>query len=196
MFVKSITNEEIAILPLGSFEGEISVITNMAEMRRACAVLKRFKVLGFDTETRPSFKRGRINEVSLLQLATAGHSYLFRLNLIGMPDEVCSLLSDPAIIKIGAAVKDDIRVLQKKNDFSPERFIDIQKFSSHYDIHDNSLRKLAAIVLGIRISKAQRLSNWEMPELTEAQIRYAATDAWVCLEVYRRLIEWSRPELI
>jgi ribonuclease D len=145
------------------------------------------EVLGFDTETRPSFKKGRKNKVSLIQLANNDFACLIRINRIGIPDELAAILSDPGVIKAGVAIHDDIRFLTGVRKFRPEGFVDLQGFVKEYGIQSSGLKKLAAIILGFRISKRQQVTDWEATELTEAQRIYAATDAWVCHQIYKKL---------
>lgn len=186
-FQKSITKEEINELPLEAFEGEIVIIDSNEGLEEAVDYLKQFPVLGFDTETKPSFTKGNVNPVALLQLSSFEKSFLFRLNRIGLPFPIIDLLSDPEIIKVGAAIKDDIKGLQDINDFDGNSFLELQQYVSSFGIENFSLKKLAAIVLKIRISKRQQVSNWEAAELSVGQLRYAATDAWVSLEIYNAL---------
>ncbi|RZT93440.1 3'-5' exonuclease [Ancylomarina subtilis] len=186
-FQKSITKEEINELPLEAFEGEIVIIDSNEGLDEAVEYLKQFPVLGFDTETKPSFTKGSMNPVALLQLSSFEKSFLFRLNRIGLPFPLIDLLSDPEIIKVGAAIKDDIRGLQDITDFDGNSFLELQQYVSSFGIENYSLKKLAAIVLKIRISKRQQVSNWEAAELSLGQLRYAATDAWVSLEIYNAL---------
>ncbi len=186
-FQKSITKEEINDLPLEAFEGEIVIIDSNEGLEEAVDYLKQFPVLGFDTETKPSFTKGNVNPVALLQLSSFEKSFLFRLNRIGLPFPIIDLLRDPEIIKVGAAIKDDIRGLQDISDFDGNSFLELQQYVSSFGIENFSLKKLAAIVLKIRISKRQQVSNWEAAELSVGQLRYAATDAWVSLEIYEAL---------
>ena len=190
MFNESITPEEIGKLEMAAFKGRIHVITEVGPaFDRAIRYLRREKVIGFDTETRPTFMpRQPRYDVSLLQLSGSEHAYLFRINKLGMHKRLCSLLSDPNIIKVGAAVHDDIRGLQKHSQFNAGGFVDLQKEVAQWGIRDKSVKKMAGIILGIRISKSQQLSNWEAECLSDAQQLYAATDAWVCLEMYRKLL--------
>lgn len=190
MFKTSILPEEIENLPLGSFPGEIKVIDKKGfEYVKALAYLMNQKIIGFDTETRPCFTPGRAHHtVALLQLSGPNKAYLFRLQSLGMRSLLCRLLANPAIIKVGAAVQDDIRGLKYYNKFEERGFIDLQKIACEWGIRDKSVKKLAAIILGKRISKTQQLSNWEAETLSEAQKMYAATDAWVCREMYIKLL--------
>lgn len=189
MFRISISPEEIGALELASFPGEIVVIeAEDARFDQAIRYLKRQKVLGFDTETRPTFSPDqRSSGTALLQLAGPGKAYLFRLKKLGLPRPLAAILAHPGIVKVGAATQDDVRGLQKITKFSPKHFVDLQNRVWEYGIRDKSVKKMTAIILGVKISKAQQLSNWEAAELSESQQRYAATDAWVCREMYLRL---------
>ncbi len=188
-FAKSISREEMNELPLKAFEGEIHVVEKEDDIRAAVAFLSRFDKIGFDTETKPSFKKGRINKVSLLQLSNSDTAFLFRLNGNGLHADITNLLENKSIIKIGVAIKDDIIALQKLRKFEAATFVDLQTFVKKLGFQNFSLQKLAALVLGFRISKAKRLSNWESQQLSKAQLKYAATDAWVSLEIYNKLLQ-------
>lgn len=187
MYAADISKEDIQKLPLNQFEGDIWLVQTPGEMLKAVEMLRRETVLGFDTETKPSFKKGRVNKVALLQLSSARQSWLFRLNALGLPPELAEIMADPGIHKVGLALRDDLLALRKLHPFEPAGFTDLQKEVKNYGIEAMGLKKLAAIVLGIHISKSQQVSNWENPDLSEAQQRYAATDAWVCLEIFRKL---------
>lgn len=197
MYIESITPAELEKLEFASFPGKIHVIDNVgAEFNRAIAYLRSQKIIGFDTETRPCFGPNQPRYgVSLLQLSGPGKAFLFRLKTLGMHRRLCSLLSDKKIIKVGAAIHDDIRGLQKLSEFQPGGFIDLQKIVCEYGIRDKSVKKMTAIILGFRISKTQQLSNWEAEHLSESQCKYAATDAWVCREMYIRLMNSEKKPL-
>ena len=187
-FVPSISADEIKSLPLSSFSGEIIVVDDPEAVPEAVDMLRGFKVLGFDTETKPAFKKGVVNGVALLQLSEKDRAFVFRLNMTGLPAPLVSLLSDKSVVKAGAAIRDDIKSLQKMARFRPAGFIELQEMVREYNITDSGLRKIAGIVLGIQISKSQQVSNWERQVLTDAQLIYAATDAWVCHEIYMKLV--------
>ena len=187
MYKENITVEEIAEHELSWFKGEIVLVDNIKTFQEVFPRLLGSDLLGFDTETRPTFKKGKKNSVSLIQLATAELACLFRINKIGIPDGLIGLLSDPSVIKAGVAVHDDIRFLKGVKKFSPDGFIDLQNLVKEYGIQSSGLKKLSAIVLGFRISKRQQVTDWEAEQLTEAQLVYAATDAWVCHQIYRKL---------
>ena len=197
MYIESISREELEKLEYAYFPGKIQVIDSVgAEFNRAIAYLRSQKIIGFDTETRPCFGPNQPRYgVSLLQLSGPGKAYLFRLKSMGMHRRLCNLLSDRRIIKVGAAIHDDIRGLQKLNDFRADGFVDLQKIVADYGIRDKSVKKMTAIILGFRISKTQQLSNWEAEELSESQCKYAATDAWVCREMYIKLMNSEKNPL-
>lgn len=184
MFKESITKEELTDLPLKWFNGEIVIVDTPEKVKYAVGILGKQQVIGFDTETRPSFKKGVINKVALLQLSTSTQAFLFRLNKIGLPAEIRDIFANPEIIKSGVAIRDDIKGLKKFKNFNPQGFIELQDFAKDLGIQNFSLKKLTAIVLGFRISKSQQLSNWEAESLTKAQQIYAATDAWTALEIF------------
>ena len=188
MYKENITVEELAEHELSWFKGEIVLVDNLKTFYEVFPRLLETDILGFDTETRPTFKKGRKNAVSLIQLSTGDLACLFRINKIGIPDKLAELLSDPSVIKAGVAVHDDIRFLKGVRKFSPDGFIDLQNFVKNFGIQSSGLKKLAAIVLGFRISKRQQVTDWEADQLTEAQLTYAATDAWVCHQIYKKLV--------
>lgn len=189
MFKESISSQEYVDLPLKTFEGDIVLVDNIQMVRMAARYLNQFNMLGFDTETKPIFKKGETRRVALLQLATEEKAFLFKVLKIGLPDELIGIFSNPGIIKAGVAIRDDIRGLQKMAPFKPEGFIELQDTASAAGIQNLSLKKLSAIVCGFRISKSQQLTNWESHELTDQQIVYAATDAWVSLKIYQNLVK-------
>lgn len=197
MFKESITPKELEALEFASFPGKITVIDSVgAEFNRAIAYLRSQKVIGFDTETRPTFTPSQPRyDVSLLQLSGPDKAYLFRVNKIGMHRRLCNLLASDKVIKVGAAIHDDIRGLQKLHDFKAAGFVDLQKIGCEWGIRDKAVKKMAAIILGFRISKTQQLSNWEAETLSESQCKYAATDAWVCREMYLKLLQSEKNPL-
>lgn len=190
MFKESITKEELTDLPLRWFEGEIQIIEDYDQVDEIANFLASQKVIGFDTETRPAFKKGVFNKVALLQLSTTDKAFLLRVNKIGVPSPILKILSNPGIIKPGVAIRDDVKGLQAISMFKPKGFIELQDHAKEMGIQNFSLKKLAAIVLGFRISKSQQLSNWEALTLTDAQKIYAATDAWTALEIYKTLFNY------
>ncbi|MDD4673702.1 MAG: 3'-5' exonuclease domain-containing protein 2 [Bacteroidales bacterium] len=188
IFKKDITREEINELPKAVYNGKIVVITSHDELIKHIPTLVKEKIIGFDTETKPAFKKGQVNRIALLQLATHEIALLIKVKEVGIPDELITVLENPSILKIGAAIRDDNRGLQKVAKYNPAGFIDLQNIVSDYGIECLSLRKIAAIVLEQKVSKSQQLSNWENPIYTEAQRQYAAIDAWACREIYLKLL--------
>lgn len=188
MYLKEITKEEVNELPVEKYEGHLVLITTQEQAKEALREIYKYKVLGFDTETKPAFKKGEYNSVSLLQIATTETVYLFRLNLIGFTKELASLFNDGSILKVGISIRDDIKELRKLREFEPVGVIELNTISKELGVKQEGVRSLSAIFLGIRISKTQQTTNWEREILNEKQQRYAATDAWVCLEIYNRLL--------
>lgn len=194
-FTDKISNEETAQLPAIEFGGRICIIDHERDIVEACKVLAAEPVLGFDTETRPSFRPGVTFRVSLLQLSTPTVCYLFRLNRIPLAKPILQLLENKQVLKVGADVAGDLRALHQIRHFREAGFIDLQSIAPQWGIGEKSLRKLSAIVLGQRVSKAQRLSNWEAATLTDKQQLYAATDAWVCTRIYEKLLRTPQKTL-
>lgn len=182
----AISKETVAEMPVVEYPGEITLVDTPEMARVALRELTRARVVGFDTETRPSFHRGHMHNVALMQLSTDDHCFLFRLNILGISEPLRKFLEDPEIIKIGLSVHDDFSVMRRLvDDLDPQGFIDLQEYVKFFHINDISLQKIYAIVFREKISKNQRLTNWEAPVLTEQQQRYAAIDAWACLRLYR-----------
>lgn len=187
MYPTHITKENLNNLPIATYEGDIVIVDKKEKIEQAFDELNKETVVGIDTETRPSFKRGVVHKVSLVQISTSKRSYLFRLNKIGFPKALATFLSDPDIKKIGLSLKDDFRSLKKQKPIKPSNIIDIQHIAKEYGILELSLQKIYAIVFGEKISKSQRLSNWENESLTPQQQKYAAMDAWATLTIYLQL---------
>ena len=184
----TITKEEIATMPLESFEGRIITVNTEKEADMAVEYLKKYKVVGFDTETRPSFKKGKRYIISLIQISTPDTCFLFRLNYIDMPESLEQYLRDEQYIKIGLSLRDDFKAIQNRSKTDLNGFLDLQKLVVDFSIEEASLQKIYAIIFGKKISKGQRLTNWEAETLSEAQKKYAALDAWACLKIYYHLI--------
>lgn len=184
----SINKEQLSALDRVFFNGKIHVIDTLPKLDKALDELKAASTLGFDTETRPSFRKGVSHNVALMQISTLNDCYLFRINKIGMPDSLRSFLEDAKITKVGLSLKDDFGVIHKGYNANMSGFIDLQKVVPQYNIADASLQKIFAILFDKRISKGQRLSNWEADTLSEAQQEYAAIDAWACLKIYHHLM--------
>ena len=183
----TISKAEISAMPQVLFPGRIITIYTAGEVEKAVEYLLSQPILGIDTETRPSFQKGKSYKVALAQISTHDTCFLFRLNFFGLPPALVRLLEDPNVLKIGLSIRGDFDSLRKRADFKPGKYIELQDFVKPFGIKDLSLQKLYANVFGQRISKAQRLSNWEADVLTEAQKRYAATDAWACIKIYEEL---------
>lgn len=179
---------DIAALPRAVFNGRIFVINTATEAEKAVDYLLEQNILGVDTETRPSFKKGQRHEVALLQVSTHDTCFLFRLNLIGMTPAIIRLLEDVKVPKIGLSLHDDMLSLHKRANFIPGNFIDLQKHVGELGVEDLSLQKLYANFFHQRISKTVRLSNWETDILSDSQKTYAATDAWACINIYEELL--------
>jgi len=183
----SITAEEINELPLKAFEGKVIMVSDAEAAAKAFKEIEKHDAIGFDTETRPSFHKGQFYNVALLQLALPTKVFLVRLNDTGITDEMVHFFENPNIVKAGVGVRDDIRLLQKLKRFKAEGFMELTTLSKEAGLQVESVKKLTALLLGFRISKSAQTSNWEAATLNEKQISYAATDAWVCLEIYKNL---------
>ena len=180
--------ERLNVLPVVAFGGRIVVVLTAAEAERAVDFLLTQPLLGVDTETRPSFRKGDVHAVSLLQVSTPDCCFLFRLNRMGLCPAVVRLLENTIVPMVGLSWHDDLASLRRRGEFTPGLFIDLQNLVGRIGIEDLSLQKLYANVFGEKISKRQRLSNWDADVLTEAQKLYAATDAWACVRLYREIL--------
>lgn len=191
LYPESISAEELSHLDFVDFQGPIEVIREKDEsFAEAMEYLSSQTIIGFDTETKPCFLPNQPRrKVALLQLSGRDKSYLFRLHHLGVPASLARLMSDSSILKIGAAVNDDIRGLQEYTKFTARGFVDLQILAETFGIKEKSVKKLSAIIMGRRVSKSQQLSNWEAPQLSGAQIKYAAIDAWICREMYVKLMQ-------
>jgi len=176
-------------MPVQAFEGEVIVVDKPEQVPDAVNYLRTQRIVGVDTESRPSFKRGIHYPTALVQIASHERCYLFRLTHIGMPQELADFFADPKVCKVGLAFKDDINGLRRRRNFAPANCIDIQKMVVQYGILDLGLQKLFAICFGRKISKSQQLTNWENTHLTPEQARYASTDAWATLLIYEDLLK-------
>lgn len=185
----SISKDDLGKLPIAEYSGKIVLVDSLEKFDSAIQELNESQIIGFDTETRPSFKKGQCYNVALIQLATENSCFLFRTNEIGFPVKLIELLENPEILKVGLSIHDDFHNLRKVTEIEPSGFIDLQTFVKDYKIIDNSLSKIYGVIFGERISKSQRLSNWESSELTTPQQTYAALDAFACLKIYRYLKE-------
>jgi len=187
MFQSEISKEEVADLDLIQYDGPIKLITNEESFLEEIPHIREQTILGFDTETRPSFKKGVVYPTALIQISALDQAWIIRVSRMGYPPELLDLLTREDILKVGLGLNDDLRRLRADFQFEPGGFLDLQQYVAAFRIEEKGLKKLSGIVLGRRISKAQQVSNWDADLLTEAQLRYAATDAWICLKIYKRL---------
>ena len=186
----AIEKTDIQKMPQVIYPGDIHVIDSMFNVKAAVNVLRNANLVGFDTETRPSFRKGVMHKTALVQISTLEECFLFRVNKIGMPNVLADFIADPCSRKVGLSLHDDFNVLAKLCDgVEPAGFIDLQEIVGQYCISDLSLQKIYAILFGKKIAKGQQLTNWEAPELSPAQQNYAAVDAWACLRIYNYLME-------
>jgi len=186
-YTHSISKDEIALLPVEEYKGRIIVIDQKKDAVQAVKYLSSCLRVGLDTETRPSFKKGQRYKIALIQFATEEACFLFRLNKTGIPKALEEFLADESILKIGLSLRDDFGAIKKRTDIEPANFLDLQNYVGQFGIEDASLQKIYAILFGKKISKGQRLTNWEANTLTEMQKKYAALDAWACLVIYNQL---------
>lgn len=189
MFPSQIAKEEIKELPLIRFEGNIHLVDSEEALAAAIKQIHKEKMLGFDTETKPTFNKGEYNQTALIQLSTMKDAYIIRLKELGIHNLLKNLLEDREIVKIGISIRDDIKELKKIRSFRPEGFIDLNTIAAELGVTQIGMRSLSGIFLKARISKSQQTSNWEAKELTVGQQSYAATDAWVCIKIYKMLEE-------
>lgn len=188
-YKETITKEEIDALPLLEYpDGEIRVVDTILGAQKACVELSAATLLGFDTETRPSFQKGISYKIALMQLSMGNVCYLFRLNILGIPKCLAQVLANDKITKVGLSLRDDFHQIMKRDKIALNGFVDLQKIVPQFGIQELSLKKIYAIVFGKKISKAQQLTNWEAPVLTDKQQMYAAIDAWACVDLYKQLV--------
>jgi len=187
-YIPHINKDILQFYPTAQFDGQVIIVDKPEQVSDAVSYLRQQSIIGVDTESRPSFKHGVHHPTALVQIATEERCYLFRLSHIGMPDELTDIFADPKIRKVGLAFKDDIIGLRRRHNFTPKNCIDLQKIVALYGIFDLGLQKIFGICFGKRISKAQQLTNWEAPNLTPEQARYASTDAWATLLIYKDLM--------
>lgn len=191
MFPISITKDEIMELPLSSYPGKVVIAYTDDQIASAMAEINQCRAVGFDTEARPTFKKGQIRNVSLIQVDTGKKVFLLRVKESGLSDELIDFLENEDLIKIGIGLEDDYNLLKRLRDFQPGGFLDLNPFMKELGAESIGARNLSAMILEIRISKSAQTSNWENEVLTQKQIRYAATDAWICLEIYNKLEGWG-----
>lgn len=191
MFPLSISKEEVMQRPLKSYEGKVVIAADLKSTERAIKEISSHKIVGFDTEAKPTFQKGQIRNISLIQVATEEKVYLLRTHLIGISDTLHDFLQSPDITKVGIGLLDDFNLLNRLRGFKPDGFLDLNSTFQELGAKNIGARNLAAMVLDIRISKSAQTSNWETETLSEKQIRYAATDAWICLELHKKLSFWG-----
>jgi len=187
-YKKSIAKEDINLLELDKYNGETILVDTDAELDKACAEIEKCAIIGIDTETKPSFKKGQMNTVALLQIATDKKAYIVRLKKVKMSQRLADIFTNESIQKIGIAIFDDLKDLKKIIPFTDKSVVDLNLLAPKLGFESIGAKKLSALVLGFRISKRQQVSNWELEKLSQAQIDYAATDAWICREIYLRLV--------
>lgn len=187
-FLSEISKEEVNQLDIKAYSGKITIVEDPDALNDCVKQISKSSIIGFDTESRPSFKKNQHFGVSLIQIATENEVYLFRINLTGFQQSIIKIFENPSILKAGVSIHDDITRLKQLKNFNANGFVELQQLTDDFGIQCNSLKKLTAIILGFRVSKAQQLSNWEVTKLSVAQARYAATDAWVGLEIYNKLL--------
>lgn len=195
MYRATISKDEVNELTnTACFPGEITVVNTLRKVAPAIKYLNSQRVVGFDTETKPSFTRGETNEVSLIQISSLERAFLFRLNIIDFPQKLVDFIKNPEILKIGLSLQDDFRAMRRRTPMEPQGFVDLQKICPAYGIREMSLRSIYAILFDEKISKQARLTNWEREELPEKAIDYAALDAYACLRIYNELLLRPTPE--
>lgn len=187
MYQAKIDKEIVKDLPIAQTDCQIELIDSPDEVDKAVKYLLRSKVVGFDTESKPSFTKGKSNKIALMQISTQKRCFLFRLQMIGKNQRLKEFLENEKIKKIGVAIHGDLRNLRVWSKFEPKNFVDLQNIVGDYGIEELGLQKIYAIVFGRKISKSQQLSNWEAKILNRAQQIYAATDAWACRQIYLKL---------
>ena len=190
-FTKSITKEELMELPLSGYKGKVVIAATKESIETAMQEIEQFDVVGFDTEAKPTFKKGQIRKISLIQIGTPDKVYLLRIIQTGLLPCIVDFMENPNIIKVGIGLEDDFNLLNNLQTFDKQGFLDLNKKFEEIGAEKIGARNLAGMILGIRISKSAQTSNWEVEKLAEKQIKYAATDAWICLEIYNKLANWG-----
>lgn len=188
---RSISQEEMANLPIRRWEGEVRLVEDARELERAAGEIQHQALIGFDTETRPAFRPGESYPPALAQVATAHRVYLFRLLRLDCSAVLARMLAEPRITVSGVALADDLRLLRNQFPFEPQSVTDLELVARGHGLKQTGLRNLAGIFLGARITKGAKTTNWSAPRLTPQQIAYAATDAWICRELYLRFEEFG-----
>jgi ribonuclease D len=183
----NISNDEINALPLHAFDGKVKVIQDKDELPNVFKEISKHRVVGFDTETKPVFVKGQRHNVALMQIALPDQAFLIRVKFTGITPDIISFLENDRLLKAGVGVRDDIKALQVLKKFTSAGFVELADLARNAGLEVESVKKLTALLLGFRISKSAQTSNWEAEKLDSKQLSYAATDAWVCLNIYRKL---------
>lgn len=191
MFPLSISKDEVMELPLKHYEGKVVIASTENQIEAAMSEINDFRVVGFDTEAKPTFVKGQIRNIGLIQVATSDKVYLLRTHKVGITDPLHEFLQSETILKVGIGLKDDFNLLDRLRSFEPNGFEDLNDTLVDLGAESIGARNLAAMILEIRISKSAQTSNWELDQLSSKQINYAATDAWICLEIYNKLQNWG-----
>ncbi len=187
MFKSDISKVEINLLSQLEYKGNIYLIEDHKTLRSVYKEIENYNYVGFDTESKPCFVKGEKNNVAMMQIAIPDAVFLFRLNKLGLTQELIDILENENISKVGVAIKNDAKALQSMKNYKPRNFLELPDLSSKIGIRVNGLRSLAAVILNGRISKSAKITNWEADILTDKQVVYAATDAWACLEMYEKI---------
>ncbi len=191
MFPLSISKDEVMELPLGHYKGKIVIAANELQIQDALDEINQSRVVGFDTEAKPTFVKGQIRNIGLIQVSTEEKVFLLRVHKVGVSDQLHQFLENPNILKVGIGLKDDYNLLDRLRSFTPQGFMDLNDTFEELGAESIGARNLAAMILEIRISKSAQTSNWELEQLSTKQLKYAATDAWICLEIYKKLDFWG-----
>ncbi len=191
MFPVAITKDEVMERPLASYPGEVHVLSTKGDINNAMSKINDYPFVGFDTEARPTFKKGQIRKISLIQIGTDDEVFLLRIKETGLLPSIVRFLESETIRKVGIGLEDDVQLLNKLARFNPGNFFDLNKEMKEIGAESIGARNLAAMILEIRISKSAQTSNWENEILSNKQVQYAATDAWICIEIYKKLLGWG-----
>lgn len=191
MFPLSISKDEVMELPLKHYEGKIVMAANDQQIEEALQEINQSEIVGFDTEAKPTFVKGQIRNIGLIQVATENKVFLLRVHKVGVSDALHKFLENDKLLKVGIGLKDDFNLLDRLRSFTPQGFLDLNDTFEELGAESIGARNLAAMILEIRISKSAQTSNWEVEQLSQKQLNYAATDAWICLEIYEKLKYWG-----
>ena len=188
-FCRKFSKDEVNTLPLFHYDGDVVLVRDEQTLSEALTRMAKERILGFDTESRPCFRKGKMNNPSLIQIACSDIIFLFQLKWLPLDKRLAAVMENPACIKAGVAIRDDIRQLQALYPFTGAGIVDLGEVAASQGLETRGLRTLTANFLRARISKGAQCSNWENSELSSQQVRYAATDAWVSRKIYQRMDE-------